>query len=210
MFTIRLVTTASDSRVQLRDMVVLAMLGVLMVGCQALDEASRRTLALQADAVLNGEVWRMFSAYCVHANWQHLGINAASMVAVLCLFPEMLRQYRALLALAINALLVGLVLIVILPGAVYYYGFSALLYAFIGTCVVSLLKHNPFSKWVLGYLIAKTAWEQIVGPLSGSEALVEGKVAIEAHLAGALVGMGTGILVRVFVNLKQQPDTRGG
>ena len=58
------------------------------------------------------------------------------------------------------------------------------------------------SSWllVLG-LVAKIAWEQLIGPSSTTGELINARVAIEAHLAGALAG-GSMAMVSFFMSKK--------
>ena len=52
------------------------------------------------------------------------------------------------------------------------------------------------SKLLLVMIIAKLLWEQLVGPLPGSETAAGGSVVVDAHLFGALMGFITYLVFR--------------
>jgi hypothetical protein len=54
---------------------------------------------------------------------------------------------------------------------------------------------------LLGLLVvAKVIWEQLSGPLPGSEGLAGAAVVVNAHLYGALAGIAAAVLIRVARN----------
>ena len=70
-----------------------------------------------------------------------------------------------------------------------YVGLSGTLHGLFGLFALSEALNGRRSSWllVLG-LIAKIAWEQLIGPSSTTGELINARVAIEAHLAGAIAG----------------------
>lgn len=204
MIKISLRESSSHSSVSKIDFLMIGSIFFLLVICQQIMGDHGKLLAMNSKAILKGDVWRLLSAYFIHANWQHLGINAASLFAAFCLFPEILKRQILLPILLLNALLLSLVMMIILPPQGYYYGFSALLYGLLATSAIYLIKRNPFSYWVLGFLILKLGSEQIFGPLQSSEELVQGNVATWGHLSGATVGTGIGVIL-FFLQRKKLP-----
>lgn len=95
-----------------------------------------------------------------------------------------------------NQLVVALLVISLVNGVALlfstiqiYVGLSGTLHGLFGLFALSEALNGRKSSWllVLG-LIAKIAWEQLVGPSSATGELINARVAIEAHLAGALAG----------------------
>ena len=70
-----------------------------------------------------------------------------------------------------------------------YVGLSGTLHGLFGLFALREALNGRKSSWllVLG-LVAKIAWEQLVGPSSTTGELINARVAIEAHLAGTLTG----------------------
>ena len=57
------------------------------------------------------------------------------------------------------------------------------------------IRFYPFSGYVLVLLLsAKLFWEYMNGALPGSEAMTGGRVVVEAHLYGAIAGLGAIVL----------------
>ena len=194
MLQIRLTDSAAWSAIEKKDFAVVLIIAAVMVACQFLQQDFGDRLALRSDALAKGEIWRLFSPYFIHANWAHLAMNLASLVAVLSLFPEMLRRKRLLAAMVLNALVISVVISFFLAEGAHYYGFSALLYGFMATSAIYLININPFVFWVLGFLVVKISWEQLYGPLQSSVELVGGHIATDSHLIGVLVGTVFGLL----------------
>lgn len=70
-----------------------------------------------------------------------------------------------------------------------YVGLSGTLHGLFGLFALNEALSGRRSSWllVLG-LITKIAWEQLIGPSSTTGELINARVAIEAHLAGAIAG----------------------
>ena len=90
-------------------------------------------------------------------------------------------------ALVLISLVTGLALL--LSSIQIYVGLSGTLHGLFGLFAPREALNGRKSSWllVLG-LVAKIAWEQLIGPSSTTGELINARVAIEAHLAGALAG----------------------
>ena len=112
-------------------------------------------------------------------------MNLAGLWIICYLFQPTRKQLIS--ALALNSLVTGLALL--LSSIQVYVGLSGTLHGLFGLFALREALNGRKSSWllVLG-LVAKIAWEQLVGPSSTTGELINARVAIEAHLAGTLTG----------------------
>ncbi len=112
-------------------------------------------------------------------------MNLAGLWIICYLFQPTRKQLIS--ALALNSLVTGLALL--LSSIQVYVGLSGTLHGLFGLFALREALNGRNSSWLLVVgLIAKIAWEQLVGPSSTTGELINARVAIEAHLAGALAG----------------------
>ncbi len=112
-------------------------------------------------------------------------MNLAGLWIISYLFQPSKKQL--VLALLVISLVTGIALL--FSSIQIYVGLSGALHGLFGLFALREALNGRKSSWllVLG-LVAKIAWEQLVGPSSTTGELINARVAIEAHLAGALVG----------------------
>lgn len=112
-------------------------------------------------------------------------MNLAGLWIICYLFQPTRKQLIS--ALALNSLVTGLALL--LSSIQVYVGLSGTLHGLFGLFALREALNGRNSSWLLVVgLIAKIAWEQLVGPSSTTGELINARIAIEAHLAGALAG----------------------
>ena len=112
-------------------------------------------------------------------------MNLAGLWIISYLFQPTRKQLIS--ALILISLVTGLALL--LSSIQVYVGLSGTLHGLFGLFALREAVNGRKSSWllVLG-LVAKIAWEQLVGPSSTTGELINARVAIEAHLAGTLTG----------------------
>tara|TARA_Y100001960_G_scaffold67595_1_gene71300 strand:- start:2297 stop:2680 length:384 start_codon:yes stop_codon:yes gene_type:complete len=112
-------------------------------------------------------------------------MNLAGLWIISYLFQPTRKQLIS--ALILISLVTGLALL--LSSIQVYVGLSGTLHGLFGLFALREALNGRKSSWllVLG-LVAKIAWEQLVGPSSTTGELINARVAIEAHLAGTLTG----------------------
>ena len=112
-------------------------------------------------------------------------MNLAGLWIISYLFQPTRNQLIS--ALILISLVTGLALL--LSSIQVYVGLSGTLHGLFGLFALREALNGRKSSWllVLG-LVAKITWEQLVGPSSTTGELINARVAIEAHLAGALAG----------------------
>ncbi len=112
-------------------------------------------------------------------------MNLAGLWIISYLFQSSKKQLVA--ALLVISLATGVALLS--SSIQIYVGLSGTLHGLFGLFALKEALNGRKSSWllVLG-LVTKVAWEQLIGPSSTTGELIDARVAIEAHLAGALAG----------------------
>lgn len=163
-------------------------------------DTGREWLSLYRPAIQQGEVWRLLSAHFVHLGWSHVLLNVAGLLLIWYLVGNFLDRTQWLLVSAISVVGLDLGLWFLEPQLLWYVGLSGLLHALLAAGVVAGWRSGRIEIPLLGIvLVAKIAYEQIAGPLPGSEDATGGAVIVASHLYGALAGtVAAGfILIRV-------------
>lgn len=143
-----------------------------------------------------GQLWRLFTGHLVHLTWAHLAMNIAGLALIWALFSHLFELRIWLTIILINALAVSLGLLLFNPEVMWYVGLSGVLHGmFSAGLIASIRVGNRMEILLLVGFVAKLAWEQIAGPTPGSEQLAGGKVLVDAHLYGAIVGAACAALI---------------
>ncbi len=118
-------------------------------------------------------------------------MNLAGLWIISYLFQPSKKQL--VVALLVVSLVNGVALL--FSSIQIYVGLSGTLHGLFGLFALREALNGRKSSWllVLG-LVAKIAWEQLVGPSSTTGELINARVAIEAHLAGAIAGGFTAVI----------------
>jgi rhomboid family GlyGly-CTERM serine protease len=163
-------------------------------------DSGREWLRFDRTAVANGEYWRLVSGHFVHLGLSHLVLNAAGFLLIWYLVSPFfaLRQWLLITLYVIAGIDLGFWLLE--PSLQWYVGLSGLLHGLLAAGVVGGFRSGRPDVWILGAaLVGKLAYEQLLGPLPGSEDSSGGAVIIAAHAYGALTGaiIACAILIRV-------------
>lgn len=147
-------------------------------------------LRYDRQAILGGEVWRLISCHFVHLTWSHLAMNMAGFLLIWLLFGRLLNVLEWLFILLPACLLVGLGLLIFNTDILWYVGFSGVLHSIIiVACLFDFPNKHIDGKLLFVAILVKLSYEQLLGPVPGSEATAGGKVVVDAHLYGAIAGM---------------------
>lgn len=145
-------------------------------------------LRFDRQLIQQGEVWRLLSAHFTHAGNSHLAMNLAGVLIVMLFFSSYAGVYYWILAIVFISLLTSLGLWVD-QQLFWYVGFSGVLHGlFVLGGYHEYQRYKLSGVLLLLVIVLKLLWEQLVGALPGSASLAEGKVAVNAHLYGALAG----------------------
>lgn len=140
------------------------------------------------------EPWRLLLGHFVHHGWPHLLMNAAALGLWFAIWRE--TPASRLSSLLIVALGTGAAVALVSERS-FVVGLSGLLHGLFAASAMHALRapdERVFSSLVLLCIVAKLVAEQLFGAPTGTEALTGLPVAIEAHLCGAVVGGGYGLL----------------
>ncbi len=147
-------------------------------------------LEYQRRAVESGELWRLLTGHLTHLGWGHLLMNLLGFWLIVQLFFRKMMPFTAcfsgliLLTLGTSA---GLHLLN--PGLDWYRGLSGVLHGLLIWALLREIDQHPGANGLLLALVCvKLAWEQVSGPIPGSEAIAKGRVIVDAHLYGGLSG----------------------
>ena len=166
-------------------------------------------LRFDRNAILSGEVWRIFTGHLAHLSWPHLTMNLLGLALVWGLFDRHLPTKRWFHVMLFGGFGISLLLLVVDSHLLYYVGLSGVLHAmFIVGCLYDLRTGRWDSKLLLILIIGKLLWEQWYGPLPGSEKTAGGSVVVDAHLFGALMGLITYIIFRRSDNRSVSAQTQ--
>jgi len=164
-------------------------LGLLCVALALTGDEGREWLRYERELLLS-QPWRLVTAHIVHLGWSHLLLNLAGLALVWALVGEYLDSRWWLLVLAVSAAAVSGGLCLFDPALQWYVGLSGVLHGLlVAGAIAGLAKRRTEALLLLGVVAAKLIWEQLSGPLPGSEASAGGAVVVDAHLFGAIAGL---------------------
>jgi rhomboid family GlyGly-CTERM serine protease len=169
----------------------------LIILVLALIPGSRELLRLEPAALLvPAEGARWFGAHLVHLGWRHVLLNLAGLWLVAWYLGARFGAGSWALSAAIAAIAVDIGIGLWNPELGWYVGLSGVLH---GVLIAGLVEGAGLPRWersLMGAVIAaKIGWEQVAGPVPGSEQVSGGPVLVDAHLYGALGGLVAGLLL---------------
>ncbi|MDH3621140.1 MAG: rhombosortase [Gammaproteobacteria bacterium] len=176
---------------------LVAGVSALAIALQFGGEQVREALAYTRDGVAGGELWRLVTGHFVHLGWTHMWLNLAGLALVVWLVGGIFSWVRWLLVLALTVLIIDVGFWFLYPNLAWYVGLSGVLHGLlVGGLLKGVVERDRESMILLGFVLAKLAWEQFSGgPLPGSEATSGGNVIVNAHLYGAVGGALAGTLL---------------
>jgi rhomboid family GlyGly-CTERM serine protease len=172
-------------------------------------EPVRALLRWDRDAIAAGEAWRLVTGHIAHLGAPHLLLNLAGLVLVWLLVGERLRARRWWLVTAVTIATIDAGFWRLDPALSWYVGLSGVLHGLLAAGVAAGFAAAPVESAVLAAAVAaKLAFEQLYGPLPGSEATSGGPVIVSAHLYGAVAGALAGAAMTYIMPAlpKRRPD----
>jgi rhomboid family GlyGly-CTERM serine protease len=155
-------------------------------------ETARAWLQYDRAAIGDAELWRLLSGQLVHLGPGHYILNALGLMLVWLLVGANLTTSRWIVVTVVSMLGVGAGLWLFNPGLERYVGMSGFLHGILMGGVLLGLKTMPREAVLIAVVVGgKIAYEQLIGPMPGSEKSAGGPVVVDAHLYGALAGLGT-------------------
>ena len=147
--------------------------------------------ALPDSGVIQGEYWRLVTFGFLHWNTLHLALNVACLLYAGSIVERRVASWKALLLFLGASVFSGVAILLkhhFFPGAGVTVGASGGAFAFLGAAVVLIRRVPPVkigaAKWLSGVLAVALAISLIRD------------VSMVGHLAGLLIGIPVGYLVR--------------
>jgi len=167
-----------------------AIIALICIGIALSNETVSDILRYDAAAIKNGEIWRLFTAHFVHLSWPHLWLNLAGLLLVFIFFGQCISPLLWVVYIIVNAVAISGLIYFLNPEIIWYVGLSGVLH---GLFVIGGIADIQTRKWEgIGFtsiIIVKVLYEQIAGPLPGSEETAGGPVLVDAHFYGVVVGL---------------------
>lgn len=172
--------------------VTLALAGACVLGAIA-GEPAASALAWQRDAILHGEIWRLWSGHLVHYSLSHGVSDALALCAGGMLAEPIVGSRRFAAILAGGAALISLGLLVCVPSMTEYRGASGLAMLVAALAGVLVWRRQPAARWLVG-AIALALAAKLLGDAGGHALTLAGlpacvTVSWQAHLLGTLLGL---------------------
>jgi len=161
-------------------------------------EDARQALKYDRLAIVDGEFWRLVTGHLVHMGISHYALNMAGLLLVWLLTGRYfsLSGWVSVLLVTLAVTTAGFWFVD--RNLLWYVGLSGILHGLLVAGSLRGLRELPGESAVMLCVVAaKLAWEQLAGPLPGSESVSGGNVIVNAHLYGAVGGaVAAGLLWR--------------
>ena len=168
-------------------------------------EWGRELLRYDRDAIAGGELWRLVSGHFVHLGLSHWVYNGIGLSLIWLLVGQFLRSSQWLLVTCVSILCIDAGFWILEPQLQWYVGLSGLQHGYLVAGILAGYKARRVEMAVLGAVIlGKLVYEQLIGPMPGSEFSSGGAVVTAAHLYGAIGGLIAIAIVRIRV--RRQPS----
>lgn len=167
------------------------MLIVVSVVIAAFGDVGREYLKYDRPSIEAGQYWRLLSGHFAHLSNSHTLLNLAGLVVSWLLVGRNYSSRQWLIVLLISLCTISAGFWFIDTSLLWYVGLSGALHGLMIAGAVGGLKTLPTESVVICVLVAsKLTYEQLIGPLPGSESTSGGSVVVNAHLYGTIGGLG--------------------
>lgn len=147
-------------------------------------------LRFDRSAILDGEVWRLLTGHFAHLGNSHAIMNLLGLWLCWLLLGKQLKPVTSLIALLVGCVGISLGLLLLNPELRWYVGLSGVLHTlFVYGCLMEIRAGHRDAIVLFLFISGKLIWEQLAGPLPGSESTAGGTVVVDAHLYGAIIGL---------------------
>jgi rhomboid family GlyGly-CTERM serine protease len=154
----------------------------------------RRTL-------LASEPWRLVTGHFVHLSLTHTMLNGVALLLLGRLFADCLRDNEFWIVLGAASLLISLTFWIVMPELIWYRGLSGSLHAlYFAGCVAWFGSTKGSGRWLpIAALIGGALKVLVEQPWDSSfpfRQWLGAAVVPQAHLIGAIIGLGAGIWIK--------------
>jgi rhomboid family GlyGly-CTERM serine protease len=165
-----------------------------------LGDSGRDWLAFERAAIDAGEYWRLVTGHLVHLGPAHLVYNLIGLWLIWYLVGQELSPAHWLVVLLASIVTVSAGLWIFNSGLYWYVGLSGVQHGLLVAGLAASARHWGIDLWIVAIAIAvKLVYEQVAGPMPGSEASSGGAVIVDAHLYGAVAGVFSGAILAIRV-----------
>jgi rhomboid family GlyGly-CTERM serine protease len=173
---------------------------IVILGIGFLGDFGRDVLAFDRELIGSGQLWRLVSAHFVHTGFPHLILNLVGLGIVWYLVGEALKPLEWLIVWIVSIAGVNLGLWLLEPQLDWYVGLSGVLHGLIAAGLIASIRTFGVDLWiVLIAVVGKLVYEQVFGPMPGSESTTGIPVIVNAHLYGAIAGAVCGAVLAIRV-----------
>jgi len=153
-------------------------------------DSAGEALRYRRDAVADGQWWRLVSCHLVHLNGWHALMNLTGFTLVCLFFDDLLSLRRLALWFLVSAPLVGIAFYLRDTSLAGYVGLSGLLHGLFVMCLLLGIRGQPaLHLVVLALVVGRLVYEQTPGyDVNYAKEWIGGRVHVNAHLYGAMVG----------------------
>jgi rhomboid family GlyGly-CTERM serine protease len=165
-------------------------LGLVAIILQAGGGDVREALAYERSGIGAGEYWRLLSGHFVHLGRSHLAYNLAGLALIGWLVGRAFDPLRWVCIIAVSIAVIDIGFWFLDPSLAWYVGLSGVLHGLLAAGLLpGVLEKEREAIVLASFIVAKLAWEQLLGPVPGSESASGGSVIVDAHLYGAIGGL---------------------
>lgn len=163
-------------------------------------DTGRTWLSFDRTAIHAGEFWRLLTGHIVHLGPTHLLWDSAGLLLVWYLIGDSFGHRQWLLVTLAAIIGIDLGFWFLEPQLFWYVGLSGVVHGLLAAGIVAQLRTGRVDIWILCIaVIGKLVYEQVIGPLPGSEESSGGTVIVAAHVYGALAGAVAAGLIMIRV-----------
>ncbi len=163
----------------------------------AFGDEGRELLKYDRLAIERGEVWRFLTAHFAHLSNSHLLLNMLGLFLTWLLVGRYYSVPEWILVTTLSLVFQSAGFWFLDPNMLWYVGMSGLLHGLmLAGAIKGIGTLRTESLILCGLVIAKLVYEQLLGPLPGSESTSGGDVVVNAHLYGAVGGATAAFILR--------------
>lgn len=186
-------------------------ISLVSIGLQLGGADVQMALRFSHVALLQGEWWRFITGHLLHTGWVHLGMNLGA-AFLLTLFLDRHRSLHYWILLWLLCMLgTSVGLYVWSPQVSWYVGLSGALHGvFVAVLAEAWCKGGKMELRLLVLaILAKVLWEQLQGPMPGSEASIGAPVVVDAHFYGSVTGLVISLVVLLWGFMAEKKNEIG-
>lgn len=149
-------------------------------------------LSCDHHAILQGELWRLWTGHVTHFSLRHALIDSATLLLIGAITEAEFGSRRIALALLVGAPLISIGILLAAPGLFDYRGASSIAVMLASAIGASWWRSRPTCRAVLGALalglVTKISFDAIGMPTTLTDLPEQVQVAWQGHLLGGMLG----------------------